>query len=51
MDLVGQPERKNPLGRTRCNWKDNIKSYFRKLEEVLWTGFFWLRIRSSGGLF
>jgi hypothetical protein len=23
--LVGKPERKRPLGRLRCTWKDNIK--------------------------
>jgi hypothetical protein len=24
--LVGKPEGKRPLGRTRCRWEDNIKT-------------------------
>jgi hypothetical protein len=27
--LVGRPEGKRPLGRTRRRWMDNIKIYFR----------------------
>jgi hypothetical protein len=30
--LVGKPERKIPLRRSRCRWEDNIKIYF----EVIW---------------
>ena len=29
--LVGKPEEKRPLGRSRCRWENNIKMY---LEEV-----------------
>ena len=29
--LVGKPEGKRPLGRTRCRWEDNIKM---NLQEV-----------------
>jgi hypothetical protein len=33
--LVGKPEGKNPLGRSRLIWEDNIKV---ELEEVGWGG-------------
>ena len=29
--LVGKPEEKRPLGRTRRRWKDNIKMDLQKL--------------------
>jgi hypothetical protein len=41
---VGKPEGKRPLGRPRHRWEDNIKMIFRKLEEVVGTGWSWLRI-------
>jgi hypothetical protein len=47
--LVGKPEGKRPLGRTRRRWEDNIKA---KLQEVgcgVWTGLSWLRKETSGG--
>jgi hypothetical protein len=28
--LVGKPEEKRPLGRSRCRWDDNIKSGFKE---------------------
>jgi len=45
--LVGNPERKRPLGRTRRRWEDNIKM---DLQEA-WTGSSWLRIGKGGGHF
>jgi hypothetical protein len=33
--LVGNPERKRPLGRPRCRWVDNIKM---DLREIGWDG-------------
>jgi hypothetical protein len=48
--LVGRPERKRPLGRPRCRWKDNIKMDLRDIGFNGATGFSWLRIGSSGGL-
>jgi len=30
--LVGKPERKKPLGKTRCRWEDNIKTYLQEEE-------------------
>jgi hypothetical protein len=36
--LVGKPEGKRPLGRTRCRWEDNIRVDHREigLESVPW---------------
>jgi hypothetical protein len=49
--LVGKPEGKRPLGRTRCRWVDNIK--IDLLREIgwdgMWTGSIWLRIGTTGG--
>jgi hypothetical protein len=45
--LVGNPERKRPLGKPRRGWEDNIKM---DLQEVgIWTGSIWLRIGTGGG--
>ena len=30
--LVGKPEGKRPLGRTRCRWADNIKMDLQEVE-------------------
>jgi hypothetical protein len=46
--LVGKPEGKRPLGRTRRRWIDNIMMGL--LESVLWTGLVWLRIGTGGEL-
>jgi hypothetical protein len=29
--LLGKPEKKRPLGRTRHMWEDNIKMYLREI--------------------
>jgi hypothetical protein len=42
--LVGQPERKKPLGRPRRRWINNIKI------DLLETGLVWLRIDAGGEL-
>jgi hypothetical protein len=45
------PEGKRPLGKPRHRWKDNIRMDLREIRwEVMWTGFMWLRIGTSGGL-
>ena len=36
--LVGKPEGKRPLGRSRHRWEDNIKLIFREWEGVVGTG-------------
>jgi hypothetical protein len=49
--LLGKPEGKGPLERSRRRRVDNIKMYLREREDgVVWTGSMWLRIGSSGGL-
>jgi hypothetical protein len=47
--LVGKPEGRRPLGRSRRRWENNIKGIFRKLEGVVGTGWSWLRIGTGGG--
>jgi hypothetical protein len=47
--LVGKPEGKRPLGRPNRRWEDNIKMDHRE-DELVWTGFMWLRIGISGEL-
>ena len=46
--LVGKPEGKRPLGRSRHGWEDNIKMDFRKWNVGVWSGSSWLRIRTGG---
>jgi hypothetical protein len=46
---MGSYERKKPLGRPRCRWKNNIKIYLQD-ESGGWTGLLWLWIRTGGGL-
>jgi hypothetical protein len=36
--LVGKPEGKKPLGRTRHRWVDNIKMDLREDDGVVWIG-------------
>jgi hypothetical protein len=35
--LVGKPERKRPLGRSRHRWEDNTKWILERWDEVVWT--------------
>jgi hypothetical protein len=45
--LVGKPEGKRPLVRSRHRWEDNIKM---DLKEVgVWTGLSWFIIETGGG--
>jgi hypothetical protein len=30
--LVGRPAGKRPLGRRRCRWEDNIRTYLQEVE-------------------
>jgi hypothetical protein len=46
---VGKSEGKRPLGRPRGRWVDNIKMDLRQ-DGMVWIGFIWLRITTSGGL-
>jgi len=47
--LVGKPERKRPLGRTRRRWEDNIKIDLQEVGCGVWTGSSWLRTGTGGG--
>jgi hypothetical protein len=50
--LVGKPEGKEPLGRPRRRWVDNMKMDRREIrwDGMVWIGLIWLRIGTSGGL-
>ena len=37
--LLGKPEGKRPLGRTRRRWEDNIKIDFQEVGCGVWSGF------------
>jgi hypothetical protein len=39
--LVGKPEGKRPLGRSRNRWYDNIRMYLR---EMGWEGVDWIHL-------
>jgi hypothetical protein len=47
--LVGKPEGKRPLGRSRRRWVDNIKIDLQEVGLGVGTGSRWLRIGTSGG--
>lgn len=42
---------KEPLGRPSHRWSIMLKCILRKYGRKMWTWFFWLRMRISGGLF
>jgi hypothetical protein len=46
MVLVGRPQGKRPLGRSRRRWKDNIKM---ELEEAGWGGMGWIDLAEDSG--
>jgi hypothetical protein len=48
--VVGKPEEKRTLERSRRRWKDNIKMDFKIIGLVVWAGFIWFRIEARGGL-
>jgi hypothetical protein len=49
--LIGKPEGKRPLGRSRRRWIDNIKMDLLEIGfNVVWTGLVWLRIGTGGEL-
>jgi hypothetical protein len=48
--LMGKPEGRRPLGKSRRRWEDKLKWIFKKWEVGAWTGQIWLRIGTSGGL-
>jgi hypothetical protein len=46
--LVGKPEGKRTLKRSRSRWVDNIKMGLRCDSVVVCSGMIWLMIRTSG---
>jgi hypothetical protein len=46
MDIVGKPEGKSSIERTRLKWMI-LRVILEKQEALLWTGLFWLTIRTS----
>jgi hypothetical protein len=48
--LVEKPEGKRPLGRPRRRWRIILEWIFGQKGGKMWTGFIWLRTRTSDGL-
>jgi hypothetical protein len=48
--LVGKPERKRSLRRSRRRWVDNIEIDLREIEWDSMPGSIWLMVETSGGL-
>jgi hypothetical protein len=48
--LVGKPEGKRPLGRSRHRWEDGIRMDLREIGLGVWIGFDSLRTGTGGGL-
>jgi hypothetical protein len=48
--LVGKPEGKRPVGRSRRRWVDNIRMDLGEVGWAMWTGLVWLRIGTGGEL-
>jgi hypothetical protein len=46
--LVGKPEGKRPLGRSKRRWEDNIKMDLQEVGCGAWTGLGWLKIETGG---
>jgi hypothetical protein len=43
-------EAKRPLGRPRCRWEGDIKMDVEEKGWRVWTGIFWMKIRTNGRL-
>jgi hypothetical protein len=49
--LVGKSKRTRLLGRYTRVVLDSVNTDFKEVQYGVWTGFIWLRIESSGGLY
>jgi hypothetical protein len=47
--VVGKPEGRRPLGRSRRRWEDIIKMDLQEVDVGVWTGSSWLRIGTGDG--
>jgi hypothetical protein len=45
--LIGRPEGKRLLGRSRNLWEDNIRMDIMEINGKAWAGFIWLRMGIS----
>jgi hypothetical protein len=48
--LIGSPEGRRSLERSRRRWENTIKMDLQELGRSAWTKLIWLRIRTGGGL-
>jgi hypothetical protein len=48
--LVGKPEGKRHLGILSNRWMDNINTDLKQISMKVWTGFIWMRIKTSSQL-
>jgi hypothetical protein len=48
--LAGTPEEKKQLGRIGLDGRIILKIILKKYDVMVWTGFIWLRVGTSGGL-
>jgi hypothetical protein len=48
--VVGKPEEKRTLGRSRRRWEDSIKMDLKIIGLMVWAGFIGFRIGAIGGL-
>jgi len=48
-NLIGRHEGKNPLGRPRSRWEENIKMDLQEGGYRAWTGLMWLRTGTGDG--
>jgi hypothetical protein len=48
--LVGKPEGKRQLGRSRRRWEAGMRMDLREIGLGVWIGFDWLRTGTGGGL-
>jgi hypothetical protein len=48
--LVGKPEGRRPLEKSKGRWENNIKWDLREVGCGAWTGSIWLRIGTGGGI-
>jgi hypothetical protein len=48
--LVGKPEGRRPLGRSRRKWEDGVRMDLREIGLGVWIGFDWPRKGMGGRL-
>jgi hypothetical protein len=48
--LIGKPEGKRPLGRSKRRSEVDIRMAFRKEDGKMWIGCVWLRVGTGGRL-